>query len=202
VVDVEVWEFGLDPPAGGLAGLRELLSADERSRADRLLAPERWIAARGGLRILLGASLDLAPSAVEIVADARGKPAVPGVRLRFNLSHSGDLALVALADEVEVGVDVERLARRSAAVERTLSDAERAALTSFPDRHAGRLQLWCRKEAWAKATGEGLGWAPERFDTARADGYALLDLEVAPGYVGALAVAGDGARVTSHHLEL
>ena len=108
-----------------------------------------------------------------------------GTRLRFNLSHSGTLAVVALADDLEVGVDVERPGRNAAAVERTLSEGERASGDDL-------LQLWCRKEA----LGEGdraaaCGWAPEAFDTTQVDGYALADLALAGGYVGALAVEGE-----------
>ena len=129
-----------------------------------------------------------------------GKPELPGASLRFNHSHSGDRALVALAHGVEVGVDVERLARRSQAIERTLTAGERAALDNDDDRHTELLRIWCRKEALAKAIGGGLGWAPETFDTSDPDGHALVDLELDEGYVGALAVAGERTTVTQHRL--
>ena len=74
---------------------------------------------------------------------------------------------------------MERTARSSRAVERTLTDGERAALG--PDRHLELLRVWCRKEALAKAIGGGLGWAPEEFDTSRPDGFALIDLELEDG---------------------
>ena len=95
---------------------------------------------------------------------------------------------------------MERTERSSRAVERTLTDGERAALGR--DRHVELLRIWCRKEALAKAIGGGLGWAPEKFDTSRPDGYALIDLELDEGYVGALAVAGDRADVALYRLEL
>lgn len=172
--------------------LRGLLSADERTRADRFKRPghsERWTVARAALRILLCARIGCVPEEIQFGVAEHGKPFVPGSPLRFNLSHSGSLAVIALADDADVGVDVERPGRAVRAVERTLSPAERA---SGDD----PLQLWCRKEAWAKATGGGLGWAPEAFDTTRADGYALADLELEGGYVGALAVEGDAAAHT------
>ena len=152
-----------------MARLRGLLSADECARADRLKRPghgERWIVARAALRILICARLGCVPEDVPLDVTEHGKPFVPGTRLRFNLSHSGTLAVIALADDLEVGVDVERPDRNAAAVQRTLSDGERASGDDL-------LQLWCRKEAWAKATGGGLGWAPEAFDTTQVVGYAL-----------------------------
>jgi 4'-phosphopantetheinyl transferase len=126
---------------------------------------------------------------VQLEVAEHGKPFVRGTRLRFNLSHAGSLALVALAEDLEVGVDVERPGRNAAAVERSLSAGERASGDDW-------LQLWCRKEAWAKATGGGLGWAPEAFDTTRVTGYALTDLALGDGYVGALAVEGEDAAHT------
>jgi 4'-phosphopantetheinyl transferase len=113
----------------------------------------------------------------------------------FNLSHSGERALIAIADHVEVGIDVERPGRNVAAVERTLTAGERAG-------GAPPLQIWCRKEALAKAIGGGLDWAPQDFDTSAPEGFALVDLALSDGYVGALAVAGTGAEVAFHRLAL
>lgn len=169
--------------------LRALLPQEDRERADRLKragAPERWIVARAALRLLLCARVGCIPEEVQIELAEHGKPFVRDTTLQFNLSHSGDRALIAIAEDREVGVDVERPGRNVRAIDRALSDGERA---SGDD----RLQIWCRKEAWAKALGGGLGWAPERFDTTRCDGYALVDLELDRGYRGALAVEGDSA---------
>jgi 4'-phosphopantetheinyl transferase len=200
VHEVEVWSVELAQPPELVARLHALLSDDECERAARLAAAERWIVARAAVRIVLGGRLGLAPAEVEIATGAHGKPELVGAPLRFNHSHSGDRALVALADGVEVGVDVERTARRSTAIERTLTDGERAALTGG-DRHTELLRIWCRKEALAKAIGGGLGWAPETFDTSAPDGHALVDLELGEGYVGALAVAGGLAGVTHRRVE-
>ena len=180
--------------------LERLLSAAERERAARLTAAPRWIVARAALRIVLGRQLGIAPGEVEFAAGPHGKPELPGARLRFNLSHSGDRALVAVADGIEVGIDVERTSRRSRAIARTLTEGERAALHG--DEHLALLRIWCRKEALAKAIGGGLGWAPETFDTSRPEGFALTDLDPGPGYVGALAVAGERVDVETHKLTL
>jgi 4'-phosphopantetheinyl transferase len=171
------------------AELEGLLSEDERERAARLADRERWVVARAALRTVLARELAIAPAELRFALGPHGKPELPGAALRFNLSHSGDRAVIAVAG-VEVGVDVERTARRSRAVERTLTEGERAALTG-PDRHVELLRIWCRKEALAKALGGGLGWAPETFDTTRPDGHVLADLDPGDGYVGAVAVAGE-----------
>jgi 4'-phosphopantetheinyl transferase len=184
---VEVFQVDLRSDPRGFAGL---LAADERARAAGRRDGATWAVARGALRALLGERLGLAPADVQLSAGEHGKPEVPGAALRFNVSHTGELALIALAER-EVGVDVERLDRTSRAVERTLTPGERAA---GPD-HEGLLRIWCRKEALAKAIGGGLGWAPERFDTTAPGRYTLADVPVRAGYVAALAVAGDALEV-------
>ena len=190
--DVEVWQVELEQDKPLVERLRGLLSSDECARADRLKRPghgDRWIVSRAALRILLCARLGCVPEDVSLDVAEHGKPFVPGTRLRFNLSHSATMAVVALADDLAVGVDVERPGRNAAAIERTLSEGERASGDDL-------LQLWCRKEAWAKAMGGGLGWAPEAFDTTQVNGYALADLALDGGYVGALAVEGRDAAHT------
>jgi 4'-phosphopantetheinyl transferase len=192
-----VWQVDLD------AGHEGVLSRDERERARRYADAEhgrRWAAARAALRVLLGERLGLEPEAVTFAHGPHGKPEVAGAALRFNLSHAGGVALIALADGREVGVDVERTDRRSHAVQRALTAGERAALGAG-DRHLELLRVWCRKEALAKASGRGLGWAPERFDTSAPGAYALADLDPGEGYVAALAVAGAApASITPRRL--
>jgi len=197
-VNVEVWQVGLAQPPAVVRGLASLLSDDERERAARLKRPgasARWTVARGGLRVLLGARLGCLPDELRIELGPHGKPELASTLLCFNLAHSGELALVALADDCDVGIDVERPGRSAAAVARTLSEGERAS----GDDH---LQIWCRKEALAKAIGGGLQWRPEAFDTSRPEGYALTDLPLPGGYVGALAAAGESVAFTLHELLL
>jgi 4'-phosphopantetheinyl transferase len=193
---VEVWEVDVSPGSDAAGRLIAATTDEERERAVGLRTPghsERWLAARGALRSVLGERLGVAPAAVGFTAGPHGKPELLGAELQFNLSHTGDIALIALA-ETAVGVDVERLDRSSRAVARTLTAGERAALRP-DDRHTQLLRMWCRKEALAKAIGTGLGWAPERFDTSAPGDYWLADVPVAAGYVAALAVAGGEARI-------
>jgi 4'-phosphopantetheinyl transferase len=179
-----------------------LLPAEERSRAAGRRDGAAWTVARGTLRALLGERLGVAPDRVALGAGPFGKPEVPGAALRFNVSHTSRLVVIALAEGFEVGVDAERLDRRSSAVERTLTAGERCALEGVADRHAELLRVWCRKEALAKAIGGGLQWAPQDFDTSARNGYALTDIPLPGGYVGALAAAGSSAAFTLHQLAL
>jgi 4'-phosphopantetheinyl transferase len=197
---VEVFQVPLDRPADVVAAYAATLDPAERERATRLRDPARWTVAHGALRELLGARLHVAPGEVTLATGRHGKPEVPGTALRFNLSHTRSLALVALAWGFEVGVDVERLDRRSWAVERTLTPAEAAAVGRAADRHAELLRVWCRKEALGKALGGGLGWRPERFDTTAPGEFWLTDVPVRPGHVAALACAGGPAPVSVQSL--
>lgn len=183
---VEVWHVNLDAPAP------PVLSEEEHARAGRYARGDdgrRWAAARAALRVLLGERVGMHPREVSFTHGPHGKPHVDGGPC-FNLSHTGALALVALAGAREIGVDVERTDRRSHAILRALTDHERVALGERPA-HLDLMRVWCRKEALAKATGGGLRWAPERFDTTASSGYALADLEVPGGYVAAVALEGD-----------
>ena len=190
LIQVEIHVVHLAQPPAVAARLAGHLDADERERAERLADRQRWTVARAALRTVLAGELGVAPRDVAFAISEHGKPELPGSSLRFNLSHSGDRALIALASGVEVGVDVERTARRSRAVERSLTAGERAGMRGA-DRHVELLQIWCRKEALAKALGGGLGWAPEDFDTSRPDGHVIKDLDLGDGYVGAVAVAAE-----------
>ena len=146
---------------------RAAVLPEEAARADRIVHPRARavsLAGRAFLRAVLAAATGRPPLGIPIVADGNGKPFVPpaaGLRSpHFNLSHSGDLVLVALARDGPVGVDVEEhramddLDRVAGAVltpdelGRLLGIAGRGRLTAF-------LDLWCAKEAVMKADGRG-----------------------------------------------
>jgi 4'-phosphopantetheinyl transferase len=183
---IDVWHVDLEAPVA------PVLSADEHQRAGRYANGDdgrRWAAARAALRVLIAERAGLHPREVGFVHGPHGKPHVDGGPC-FNLSHAGAIALIALSGEREVGIDIERTDRRSHAILRALTASEREALGDTPA-HLDLMRIWCRKEALAKATGGGLRWAPERFDTTAPAGYVLEDLDVAAGYVAALALEGD-----------
>src|SRR5690606_9255765 len=110
---VHVWYAGLDVDEATFARLEAVTSVDERDRARRVRvasAGRRFLVARGILRTLLGAYLDAPPAALQLPAGGSEKPRLlepEEPELRFNVSHSGDTALLAFARRLEVGVDIE-----------------------------------------------------------------------------------------------
>jgi 4'-phosphopantetheinyl transferase len=193
----DVWRADL---AAGGERERALLSAAERERAECFARAEhgrRWAHARGILRALLGAYGEVDPLGLRFAEGPHGKPALTGAagalsRVRFNLSHSGDVALYAFALDREVGVDVE-LPRRSvdavAIAERVLGAGVAARLRTLdpPAREREFLRAWVRWEAALKCRGTGIGG--EREATGPEPWLHQLDL----GHAGAAALAvGEG----------
>ncbi|MGH9152825.1 MAG: 4'-phosphopantetheinyl transferase family protein, partial [Acidimicrobiales bacterium] len=184
---MDLWVAPLDLPAADLDRLAAALGAGERRRAARYRSPadaRRFTAARGWLRLVLGAVLGVEPAAVP-VSEGAGKPHLPaGGPPRFNVSHSGELVVAAVAP-FEVGVDVEhaRAGRRWAdVVALACAPEEVEALAARPgdEREDGLLALWTAKEAYLKATGEGLAVDPRRVVVGRP----------APGRAAAVTVDG------------
>src|SRR6266480_3655640 len=111
--EVHCWSIRLDVSPGTCAALSATLSRDERIRSTRMRSPQlqqRFIAAHGGLRELLGRYLGAHAGEVHFVQNEFGKPALSGQfggRLTFNLSHSANLALIGIAADAEIGVDLE-----------------------------------------------------------------------------------------------
>jgi 4'-phosphopantetheinyl transferase len=175
-VPVDVLAYRLEVDADAVAAAAAILSADEQWRADRYLHDRdrrRFTVSRAVLRVLLADRLGIPPAWVAFQYGAQGKPALapdhgrPG--LRFNLSHTGELAVFAFAHGHEVGVDVESI-DRAVEAERLaagfFSAQEVAALRALaPDqRRLGFLNGWTRKEAFVKALGNGLGCPLDSFD--------------------------------------
>jgi 4'-phosphopantetheinyl transferase len=206
--EVHLWALDLSRSPGEVGGLlpsRDLRRADE-------LGP-RWVVARASLRALLGGYLGAEPQSLGF--RERGKPRLEPVSpLRFNLSHSGDVALVAVSTEREVGVDVEpvkqgrdveRLSRRA------LLASERAAVHEADDQALAFHRYWVAKEAFVKATGRGIeslrsfevvleapGGARLNHvagDPAEAAKWTLAPLDAGPRFAAAAVVAAPGARI-------
>jgi 4'-phosphopantetheinyl transferase len=179
---VEVVVASLAVARGSLGAAEELLSSDERRRADRFAFERdrgRFVMARARLRELLGARLGARPESVELEYGLRGKPALaPGFResgLRFNLSRCGNLAVYAFSYRHEVGIDAEGVrAVRDAQqiVARFFSEREHAAYCALPaaERPLGFFNCWTRKEAFVKAIGDGLGHPLDAFEVTLAPG--------------------------------
>src|ERR1043166_6480325 len=110
--EVHVWRVGLDQPDRVLAGFRATLEPHELERAGRFHFEKHqrhFVVARGGLRYVLGQYLDVKPDELRFSYGAYGKPALVGEALRFNVSHSHGMALVAVSADRDLGVDVEHV---------------------------------------------------------------------------------------------
>lgn len=217
--EVHVWRTALDLAPDQVQRLRESLSPDERARAARFHFERdrvRFTVARAGLRALLGRYLGLAPSAIGFAYGDHGKPHLaapaPAGDLRFNVSHSGGVALYAVARGREVGVDVEGHRADFATAEIAegfFSLAERRALSALPAerRCEAFFACWARKEAYIKARGLGLSLALDGFDVSLAPGepaallatrddpaerhrWSLHALDPGPGLAGAVVAEG------------
>jgi len=171
--EVALFAVHLEVSPQRLEALRATFSPGEEQRFQSFATDDlrsRWGAGRGFLREVLSGALGCAPSAVKFNYGAHGKPRLAGSPLRFNISHSGALAVIALAP-VEVGVDVELpRPRRSDAIARrfyTPGEIERLFAEGDPQRRADAFfRLWTCKEAFLKATGEGLSRSTRSYEIA------------------------------------
>jgi 4'-phosphopantetheinyl transferase len=172
--EVHVWRVALDIGDPWLSRLREILADDERQRADRFHFEKdrrHFTAARGVMRILLAGYLARRPEEVRFAYSNYGKPRLADEsNLRFNLTHSHGLALLAVTHGREIGVDVERLREMEGdgepLAQRFFSPREAAVLRSLPPqlRREAFFHCWTRKEAYIKAQGKGLLLPLDQFD--------------------------------------
>lgn len=196
---VACWRIPIEFADGANAeSLEALLDGPERERLHRFLMPadrRRFLAAHAALRILLGAALGCEPESLAFTTGSHGKPALREGTAHFNLSHSGRIALVAIATEAEVGADVEEvhsMPDRDAIAARYFHRSERAALDALdePQREIAFFRTWTRKEAVLKALGVGIGHELSSFSvTEPPNAWSLLDIDPEPGHVGAIALA-------------
>ena len=196
--------------------LETLLSREEIGRAEQFFFSKdktRFVVARGVLRMIIGRYLNVSPCLVAFRSSPKGKPELLGhcdrKSFSFNISHSHNLVVFAFSKFRSIGVDVEHI--------RNLSDyhemancyfhpKERAGLQSLPlyERQKAFFECWTRKEAFLKATGEGLSRPLDSFfisrgsekesgilgvggDKIKAAKWKLLDFRPAQGYAGAVA---------------
>lgn len=169
--EVHLWWFDLDLASVELTKIEKLLSQDEVERAARFRTEKlrnRYVAGRGMVRNVLGRYLGKGPELISFSYGPHGKPALcNGRQLEFNLSHSANKAILAVARQ-PVGVDLE-LIRTDLDVDGMASlvftNEEQAKLTTAVDEERFRYFFtnWVRKEAFMKATGRGISETPSRF---------------------------------------
>jgi len=203
-----------------IEALIDTLPDGDAQRAERIGHPvvrRRFAICQAALRAILADYLAWDPAALSFAVGRWGKPELAGAEaasgLAFNLTHSHRLALVAVARHRDVGVDVEHLRPVPDALdlaERYFSAPEREALRRVAGTEVEALaflQCWTRKEAYIKARGQGMCHPLDGFAVSllpgeparllwRADAasdsasWTLHDLDLTPGYVGALAIEG------------
>ena len=161
---LDLWYVNLDVSADILNCFRQWLSRDELAKAKRFrsdLHQARYIVGRAALRHVLADRLGCSPAAIRVSYGRNGKPTLEGGRghVEFNLAHSGGDAVIALAGDAAIGVDIELL-RPIDDVESlarlVFSDVERRELELAADPVSAFLNGWTRKEAYVKALGLGL----------------------------------------------
>lgn len=202
--EVHVWRVALDAMPESVEALASGLSLDERDRSAQFTVPRdrvRFIVSRIVLRRVLARYHGCAAADVPLAREPGGRPFLRGAEhLFFSLSHSGERALVAVADVV-VGVDVERVRpvpRAEGIARRVLHPETVATLGALPmsDYVRSFLDAWTQREAHVKAVGGGL------FRTA--DVLPFDPLQPADGSVHAVLSRSDGsewsvARLLPYH---
>jgi len=217
--DVHVFLFHLDET---LPDAIEPLDDVERARANRFVFEQdrrRFVHAHARVRIVLARFLERAPDSLRFTTGVRGKPRVvdAAVDLRFNLSHSGERALLAVTCGREVGVDIEKhrsvdigdLARRFFAP----SECQALLALDLSEQIPAFFNCWTRKEAFIKALGDGMACPLDGFEVSLANDdspqllrsctavpdaltqWRIVSLPVEPGYWAAVAAGAGEWRI-------
>lgn len=190
---------------------------DELERASRFHFDKHrnsFVIARGFLRHVLSRYFDTEPDALRFSYSEYGKPALDGT-LYFNLSHSHRVALLAITEDRQIGVDVEHIRADFATEEiarRFFSHLEVESFNSLrtEEQVAAFFRCWTRKEAFIKATGKGLSQPLDKFDVTLAPGvtaallrvdeddasrWSMSDIDAGSDYAGALVVEGSISKI-------
>lgn len=219
--EVDLWTFRLDAMPAVQAELSRCLSEDELARAQRYhfdLHRNRFITGRARLREILSRYVGSTPGELLFQTGPAGKPALASwwakSGIEFNLAHCEHLAVVAVALQGRIGVDVERVRVLEGSMELVRQffcphEARLFAGLPAPDQAAAFFSLWTRKEAFLKATGQGIGQHLNRVEVSFLNGdepkilhlpadvaagvpasWTLCSLEPARGFVAAVAFEG------------
>lgn len=223
--EVHLWQVDLASAADDEEEWRSILSADETARAERFrFAQDRkfYTATRAILRRILAGYAGADARELVFRYSEREKPSLSGDeagKIEFNVSHSGQVALLAFARGRSLGVDVERIRddRDHEAITRrffSLHEQEQLAALPTAERAAAFFRCWTRKEAYIKATGDGLALPLHQFDVSLAAGaenallatrpdageaeqWTLREVSAAEGYAAALCARGRGWQMRS-----
>ena len=197
--NVHLWLAAIVQSAGDLESLWNLLSDEEKSRANNIPKEKRncFVASRGILRLILGRYLKGEPSKIQF--SYRGeKPSLTQefqeLGIKFNLSHSGDLAVYAVALSQEVGVDLQQVCSTPQAdhiATRFFTNEEKEMLSKLAGnrKQLAFFRIWTRKEAYLKGKGLSLTKILDKSGKSlETESWCFRSLEPARGYVATLAV--------------
>ena len=212
---VDIWRISLDLYPASAQWAESTLSADESARAKCFYFEKdrrRYTLTHACLRDILSHYLRCRHHELTFSIDQYRKPFLSNCDLQFNLSHSGDYILIAVAHKRKVGVDVEHFRinlELEKIAKRFFSPMEHEEFSTVPDEQkmTAFFNCWTRKEAYIKAHGLGMSMPLSSFDVslapnettslratrpdaAEASKWTLLSLDVQPGYAGAIAVQG------------
>jgi len=221
---VHIWYASVEQSHDRMAEFYPLLSPDEKARAERFYFErdrDRYITGRGLLRVLLAGYLDMEPSRIQFEYGPCRKPKLTTIiddnRLEFNLSHSNDLVVYSFCRNRRVGIDVEHIhpmADEQRLAEEFFSTPESAYLRSLSGdlKLKAFFKLWTCKEAFVKASGDGLAKPMDQFEIQLVDGdhaqlvslesnqgqhthWRLQTFEPIPGYQAALAFEAEDSNI-------
>ena len=207
---VDVWMAPLDVDAEKMDELLHQLSPSEQKRLTGVLeerAARQYVVSRAMQRQLLAAYAGGSPNDIQFGMVAMGKPTLSKpneMGLQFNTTHSGNLVIIAVTANREVGVDVEHVRHVSRALQvskRCFSDEEHRSLAALPEEDLARafLSIWVKREGTAKARGDGVwrGLASYKngANEALAREYTVRSLDIGRDFVGVVVARGDDWRV-------
>lgn len=220
--EIHVWLVATTVPEVNLASCAGLLSSAEQARTEKFIFDKDrrlYILAHAALRSILCKYLDTPPARLEFIDGSNGKPKLTTDLLgdlRFNLSHSGERAMIAVAFGREIGVDIERVKEGfgfDEVAEHFFTAREVTALRALPS-HLQRqafYKCWTSKEAFLKAKGTGLSGKPDDVEIllageamrieARVPGWTLTEIDPTGEYEAALVVEGDPLPVRCYEWE-
>jgi 4'-phosphopantetheinyl transferase len=198
--EVHVWLASLDLKPEAASEARKLISPEEATRLKGIVDPgtrSRLVASRAVLRSILAMYTKSSPRLLQITDGEGGKPQLAGGP-KFNLSHSGGLALYAFSADNEVGVDIERVGPAVDTIglaSRFLSEERRALLMGLPTQLRRRpfYKAWTEEEALLKGMGRGLSFLGT--NPPRPQGWSIVDLAVPTAAVASLAFHARQATV-------
>jgi len=219
--DVQIWTFNLEQPVETVVTLSRLLNEEEGARVDRFYFEDlkrRYIVRHGFMRMVLGDILELEPTALRFSHLKYGKPVLENRNVHFNLSSSGECAVLACARIGPLGVDVEEMRDmpdHDGVVKQFFSATEQRQWNKLSpqEKRESFFTGWTRKEAYIKALGLGLSLDLDSFSISfqkweeavqsgseKQESWRLLSFQATPNHCACVALPDPELRVSFHTL--